>query len=456
MLRKFYPWARAESVFTIDYEKLYERGFRGLMFDIDNTLVHHSDDATPEVEELFRALRRMGFRTLLLTNNSRERVERFVRNIDTLYLCEAGKPGPEGYLKAAGLLGLEREELVCIGDQIFTDILGANRSGMASVLVRFIRLDREKKLGKRRRLEQVVLWFYQRSPAFRNRLGEIEIERGGGMPQRKRKLFCEMNPLFYAISEQKGIIRRNWKDMREREPFAVERREDRLPNLVSEQSSVLIKRAKGIDLRLQENKAVNIRLACSAIHGMVVRPGEVFSFWRTVGKTTRRKGYRDGRILREGRLGPGIGGGLCNLSNTIHWLVLHSPLEVVEFHSHSDALAPDHGERVPFSSGTSVSYNYIDYRFRNNTDQNVQLLVWCDEEKLYGELRSERAFPQRFELVEEDHHFHQEDGKYYRISQIYKVALDWETGETVDKQLVLDNHSEVMFDYELIPKELIR
>ena len=77
---------------------------------------------------------RMGFRTLLLTNNSRERVERFVRNIDTLYLCEAGKPGPEGYLKAAGLLGLEREELVCIGDQIFTDILGANRSGMASVI----------------------------------------------------------------------------------------------------------------------------------------------------------------------------------------------------------------------------------------------------------------------------------------------------------------------------------
>lgn len=276
------------------------------------------------------------------------------------------------------------------------------------------------------------------------------------MPQKRRKLFCEMNPLFYAISEQKGIVRRNVSDMRSGEAFATERQEAKLPNLVSEQSSVLIKRAKGIDIRLQENKAVNIRLACGAIHGMVIRPGEVFSFWRTVGKTTRRKGYRDGRILREGQLEPGIGGGLCNLSNTIHWLVLHSPLEVVEFHSHSDALAPDHGERVPFSSGTSISYNYIDYRFRNNTDQNVQLLVWCDEERLYGELRSERPYPQRFELVEEDHHFHQEEGKYYRISQIYKVAYDRETGEAVGRQLVLDNHSEVMFDYELIPKELIR
>lgn len=72
---------------------------------------------------------------------------------------------------------------------------------------------------------------------------------------------------------------------------------------------------------------------------------------------------------------PGLGGGLCNLGNTIHLLVLHSPLTVTEFHSHSDALAPDHGKRVPFSSGTSVSYNYIDYRFKNNTDQNVQLLL---------------------------------------------------------------------------------
>lgn len=179
MLQRFYPWACAESVFSIDYKGLYQRGFRGLLFDIDNTLVHHGDDATPEVEELFRELGRIGFKTLLLTNNSQERVRRFIRNIDTLYLCEAGKPGPEGYRRAAGLLGLRPEELVCIGDQVFTDILGANRSGMASILVKFIRLDREKKLGKRRQLERIVLGFYRRNPAFYNRLGEIEIKEGG-------------------------------------------------------------------------------------------------------------------------------------------------------------------------------------------------------------------------------------------------------------------------------------
>lgn len=180
MLQRFYPWAYVESVFSIDYRRLYEKGYRGLLFDIDNTLVHHGDDATPEVERLFQELHQIGFQTLLLTNNSEQRVKRFIQRIDTLYLCEAGKPRPEGYGKAAELLGLEREELVCIGDQVFTDILGANRSEMASILVKFIRLDQEKKLGKRRWLEKVILDFYRRNPSFYNRLGEIVIQEGGG------------------------------------------------------------------------------------------------------------------------------------------------------------------------------------------------------------------------------------------------------------------------------------
>ena len=121
-------------------------------------------------------------------------------------------------------------------------------------------------------------------------------------------------------------------------------------------------------MELQENKAVNLSLAAPKVNTVLIRPGETFSFWLTVGKTTKSKGYKDGRVIINNRLTPGIGGGLCNLSNTIHRLVLHSPLEVTEFHSHSDALAPDEGKRVPFSSGTSVSYNYIDYRFKNNTD----------------------------------------------------------------------------------------
>ena len=176
MLQQFYPYAYAESVFSIDYRVLYEKGYRGILFDIDNTLVHHGADATPEVEALFRAIHRIGFKTLLLTDNGQTRVERFIRNMDTPYLCEAGKPNPDCYRAAIATLQLRREQVLMIGDQIFTDILGANRSGIASILVKFIRLDQRARLGKRRQLERVLLTLYRHSP-YHNRLGEIEKKK---------------------------------------------------------------------------------------------------------------------------------------------------------------------------------------------------------------------------------------------------------------------------------------
>lgn len=271
-----------------------------------------------------------------------------------------------------------------------------------------------------------------------------------------RKLFCDINPTCYKISQQKTICKRHLRDFLSREKFARSRQTAPLPNLVSAYSCELIKRGKGIDLRLQENKAVNIRLACAKINGTIVRPGEVFSFWHCVGKVTKKKGYKEGRIIRKNKLVPGVGGGLCNLGNTIHLLVLHSPLPVTELHHHSDALAPDIHGRVPYSAGTSVSYNSLDLRFRNDTDQDVQILTWCDEARLYAELRSVQQFPNTYELEEEDHHFRKEGEKFFRVSRIYKHARDRVTGETVERPLVWDNHSEVMFDYSQIPPEMIR
>lgn len=276
------------------------------------------------------------------------------------------------------------------------------------------------------------------------------------MPGKNGKLFCEMNPLFYKISEKKEIVKRNIQDSRSKESFAKEVSTKKLPNLVASHSSGLIKKGKGIDPTLQYNKAVNIDIAGKAINGIVIRPGEVFSFWKTVGNTTKRKGYLDGRVIIDNKLTPGIGGGLCNLANALHNLILQSPLDVTEFHTHSDALAPDHGKRIPLSTGTSVSYNNVDYRFKNNTDQSFQLLVWCADETQYTELRSERDIPYSYRLVEEGHHFRKEGEKYYRVSKIYRETVDKVTGEVVKKELLLDNHSEVMFDYSLIPKELIR
>ena len=176
MFQKLYPWAYAESVFHVDYQKLYNKGYRGILFDIDNTLVHHGDDSTEEVEELFRTIQRMGFKTLLLTNNGEKRVRGFLKNIDSPYLCNADKPKPHSYEKAVTMLGIRKEEAVCIGDQMFVDIYGANRSGIASILVHFITLPGETKIGKKRYVEKWILSLYKRSRKYRDRLGDIRKE----------------------------------------------------------------------------------------------------------------------------------------------------------------------------------------------------------------------------------------------------------------------------------------
>ncbi len=272
-----------------------------------------------------------------------------------------------------------------------------------------------------------------------------------------RKLFCDISPTCYKISVQKEILLRNIKDFFSAEKFAKQKQSEKLPNLVKSHTSILLRRLPGVDMELQENKVTNIALASAKINGILVRPGETFSFWKTVGKTGKKQGYKKGLvILRGGKLGADTAGGLCQMANMVHWLVLNSPLTVTELHHHSDALFPDDRRRVPFGTGTSVLNNYVDYRFKNETEQTVQICTWIENGELCGELLSEAPFPYRYKLTEENHHYRKEPDNWYRISKVYRYVIDKATGEEIRKELILDNHSKVMFDPNLIPKDQIR
>ncbi len=271
-----------------------------------------------------------------------------------------------------------------------------------------------------------------------------------------RRLFCEISPTCYKISLKKEIFKRHIKDFFSKDKIASEKSKADLPNIIKAHTSILLRKLHGVDIKLQENKVTNIMLACNRINGIIIKPGETFSFWKTVGYASAKQGYKKGLVISKNGFSEGYGGGLCQMANMIHWLVLNSPLAVTELHHHSDALFPDERRKVPFGSGTSIVYNNLDYRFKNNTEQIVQIRVWVENGELCGELRSEYAFPNRYKLVEENHHFKKENGKFYRISQVYKITVDRKTNTELCKQLILDNHSEVMYDYGLIPQEQIR
>ncbi len=156
----YFPNEYVEDVCSIDYDALYRKGYRALLFDIDNTLVPHGADATPEVEDLFRKLHDMGFSTALLSNNSEERIRRFIKNIDTHYIANAGKPDKRCFLQAMEMLDTDSRQTVMIGDTTHTDIAGANKAGVPSILVKYIGYYKKEKKGIRRHLEKVILFFF--------------------------------------------------------------------------------------------------------------------------------------------------------------------------------------------------------------------------------------------------------------------------------------------------------
>ena len=169
-MMRLFPDLYVESVSDIDYKALYDNGVRALIFDIDNTLVPHGSCCTDDVRRLFERLHRIGFATLLLSNNSEARVADFAEGLNTLWIADADKPRPESFGRALKLLGVDAREAVVIGDTTFTDIAGANRAGIASILVKYIGYYKKEKKGIRRRIERMILACYPLVRPWRRRL----------------------------------------------------------------------------------------------------------------------------------------------------------------------------------------------------------------------------------------------------------------------------------------------
>ncbi len=139
MFKRFYPDCWVDRSWNIDYEDLYERGYRGVIFDIDNTLAVHDGPAPEKTMELFDRLRRIGFATCLVSNNDEERVRLFAVQVDSPYIYKADKPSVKGYEKAMARMGTDRGSTVSVGDQLFTDIWCSRRAGLYSILKALIR-----------------------------------------------------------------------------------------------------------------------------------------------------------------------------------------------------------------------------------------------------------------------------------------------------------------------------
>lgn len=163
LFETFYPDERINSTYDIDFETLYKEGYRGLIFDIDNTLVPHGAPADDRAKELFARLKTIGFSCCLLSNNQLGRVKMFNDDVHVAFIENAHKPSVKNYQKAMKLMHTDLTSTMFIGDQLFTDVYGAKRCGMANILVNPIHPKEEIQIVLKRKLEKIVLFFYEKN-----------------------------------------------------------------------------------------------------------------------------------------------------------------------------------------------------------------------------------------------------------------------------------------------------
>lgn len=223
------------------------------------------------------------------------------------------------------------------------------------------------------------------------------------------------------------------------------RRAEKCPYTHFTHRTPLLRKLKDVDMQYQYNKITNLRLAAARLDGVVLRPGEPFSYWRLIGHPTRRKGYLDGIVLFCGTFRPGVGGGLCQLSNLIYWMTLHTSLTITERYRHSYDVFPDCGRTQPFGSGATCVYPYRDLMIRNDTQMTFRLHVRVGEEFLEGEWLADCRSEYRYRIVEKNHCMKTQFwGGYSRHNELYREVFDTE-GQRLGEQYVTRNDALMMY-----------
>lgn len=231
-----------------------------------------------------------------------------------------------------------------------------------------------------------------------------------------------------------------------RKRYAKKKQTALLPHSYFTHKTMLLRELKDVDMKLQYNKIVNLKIAVSKINQIVLEPGETFSYWRTIGRPTYKKGYVDGMVLFAGSYRTGVGGGLCQLSNLIYWMTLHTPLTVVERHRHSYDVFPDSNRTQPFGSGATCSYNYLDLQIKNETDTPFQLCLKVTDSHLIGEWRGASPSLYNYDVYEKAHQITPAYfGGYIRHNQIYRKKYN-RRGVLLEEEYITENHALMMYE----------
>lgn len=248
------------------------------------------------------------------------------------------------------------------------------------------------------------------------------------LPLRKRQRnFC-----FYAGMAMDG------------RKYAAHMQERTMPFIQAQSSSPLYNRETGFDMKYQENKVFNLKLTAKKLDGMVIRQGETFSFWKAVRYADKEEPYRDGLTVVNGKMVTTSGGGLCQMSNLLFDLFLHSPLRVVERKGHGKKEFPDPGTSLVGMDAT-VSEGWIDLKVENRQPQAYQIKIDFDEERIYGFLRTEPEPDAEYEILNKNVTYVKKGGAIYQQADIYRKKNGRKQGTAGSEEKLYRNCCEIAY-----------
>lgn len=220
--------------------------------------------------------------------------------------------------------------------------------------------------------------------------------------------------------------------------YAKRKSETLLPNTVFETSSLMLNENSGFDMQYQINKVHNLKLAAKKINKVIIAPNDTFSFWQLVRWADRQEKYKDGLNLVDGKIIGSYGGGLCQLSNMLFWLFLHTPMTVVERHGHAVESFPSTTEDLPCGTDATINEGWLDLKVRNNTDNAFQIEICFDDRFMYGRILSQTPVAVDYKVFNSTVFYVKREEKNYQIATVCRFETDRLTGAQTEKELYIN------------------
>lgn len=213
--------------------------------------------------------------------------------------------------------------------------------------------------------------------------------------------------------------------------YAKEKRESYLPHLLFETSCPLYNKETGFDMIYQENKVFNLKLAAATLDTIVIKPQETFSFWLLVRDADKEIPYKDGLIVIDGELTTAPGGGMCQMSNLLFWLFLHTPLTITERRAHAVKEFPEPPSDAPIGVDATVSEGWVDLKVKNETNVTFQLQLDFDEEHIVGRIYTDIDEGYTYEIVNGEPFYYTKNHKIYEEVDVRQKVMSRDDGECV-------------------------